>query len=102
MVDEVPSYKCLLTLGGGAGGAAKMTTLLFTIDFVKERTGVSKMSDKETKLMFDQENTTTPEEILLTKMDQALIKKVTPANPFCDQYEQFEDEVDRIMLNDKE
>ena len=83
-VDGLPTYNCQLTLGGGAGGAAKMTTLLYVMDFIKERTGISKMPDSETKLFFDSENITTPEEILLTKMDQALIKKTVPANPFTD------------------
>ena len=47
-VEELPGYACVLTLGKGAGGAAKMTALLYAVDFVKERTGISKMSNPST------------------------------------------------------
>ena len=53
-----------------------MTVLLFIIDFVKERVGISKMDNPETSLNFDVENPTTPEEILKTKMEEALIKRI--------------------------
>ena len=101
-VEELPKYACVLTLGKGAGGAAKMTVLLFTIDFVKERTGIAKMGDPAVQLHFDSENITTPEEVLLTKMDSLLIKRAGAVNPFTDKYEALDDVVDRIALNDKE
>lgn len=93
-MEELPKYACVLTLGKGAGGAAKMTVLLFTIDFVKERTGISKMNDPAIQLHFDSENITTPEEILLTKMESLLIKRTGEANPFTDKYEFLDDVVD--------
>ena len=105
-VEELPKYACQLKLGKGAGGAAKMTVLLFTIDFVKERTGISKMAEQGIKLHFDAldapENITTPEEILLTRMESLLIKRVVASNPFTDKYEPLLDVVDMIQLNDKE
>ena len=52
-----------------------MTTLLFSIDFVKERTGISDMENKETSLHFDEENITTTEEILNTKMESFIVKR---------------------------
>ena len=79
-----------------------MTTLLFVIDFIKERTGITKMSDSATKLYFDNENITTPEEILLTKMESALIVRSGNFNPFTDKFEAVDGETDRITLNDKE
>jgi len=48
---------------------------MFALDFVRERTGVSKMENSETILHFDEENLTTPEEILKTKMEELLIKR---------------------------
>jgi hypothetical protein len=101
-MEELPTYKCVLTLGAGAGGAAKMTVLLFVIDFVHERTGISKMSGPGLSLHFDSENITTPEEILLTKMDSLLLKRSGTPNAFADKYEALDDVVDRIALNDKE
>ena len=44
-----------------------MTTLLFTIDFMKQATGLKE--NQEISLHFDDDNITTFEEILLTKMD---------------------------------
>ena len=41
-----------------------MTALLFSIDFVKDHVGISKMENKELSLHFDEDNITTPEEIL--------------------------------------
>ena len=101
-VEELPKYACVLTLGAGAGGAARMTVLLFVIDFVQERTGISNMAEPGVQLHFDSENITTPEEILLTKMESLLIKRAGAANPFTDKYEPLDDVVDRIALNDKE
>ena len=46
-----------------------MTVLLFAIDFVRERTGVAKLENKELSMHFDEDNITTPEEILMTKME---------------------------------
>ena len=48
---------------------------MFAIDFVKERSGVSRMENKETILHFDEDNLTTPEEVLRTKMEELLIKR---------------------------
>ena len=66
---ECPNYSCSLKLSSGAGGTAKMTTLLFTIDLIKERTGIAKLENKELSWHFDDDNITTPEEILMTKME---------------------------------
>jgi len=63
-VENVPNYQCQLRLSGRASGSARMTVLLFIIDLVKERVGISKMDNKETSINFDEENLTTPEEIL--------------------------------------
>jgi hypothetical protein len=41
-----------------------MTALLYSIDFVKVHVGISKMENTEISLNFDQDNITTPEEIL--------------------------------------
>ena len=79
-----------------------MTVLLFIIDFVKERVGISKMDNPETTLNFDAENPTTPEEILKTKMEEALIKRTGPTNPFNDHLEVGLADHDEIYLNDKE
>ena len=66
-----------------------MTTLLFTIDLIKERVGISKMTNTETQVFFDEENMSTPEEILNTKMEEVLIRRVGDENPFTDVYEQL-------------
>ena len=78
-----------------------MTTLLFTIDLIKERVGISKMTNTETQVFFDEENMSTPEEILNTKMEEVLIRRVGDENPFTDVYEQLQ-ETDQIILNNKE
>jgi len=65
-VENVPNYQCVLRLSKKASGSARMTVLLFVIDLVKERTGISKMDNKETSINFDEENLTTHEEILQT------------------------------------
>lgn len=101
-VEELPGYACVLRLGKGAGGAAKMTALLFVVDFVKERTGISRMGDPSIQLHFDSENITTLEEVLLTKMEQLLIKRSGVEDPIADRYEDVDGVVDRIALNDKE
>jgi len=41
-----------------------MTALLYSIDFVKDHVGISKMENTEISLHFDKDNITTPEEIL--------------------------------------
>ena len=80
-----------------------MTVLLFAIDFVRERTGVAKLENKELSMHFDEDNITTPEEILMTKMEQLLLKRAGPTNPFNDKVEFFEQpETDQIYLNEKE
>jgi hypothetical protein len=47
-VDNVPEYSCVLRLSEKSSASAKMTTLLFVIDLIKERVGISKMDNKET------------------------------------------------------
>ena len=47
-VEKVPEYSCILRLGENTSGITKMTTLLFTIDLIKERVGIAKMPNKET------------------------------------------------------
>ena len=66
---ESPNYECRLTLSDRASGAAKMTVLLFAMDLVKERTGINKLSNPELSMHFDEDNITTPEELLMTKME---------------------------------
>ena len=78
-----------------------MTSLLFAIDFVKERTGISKMENKEVSLHFDEENITTCEEILNTKMEEFLLKRKGETNPFTDQLDKELSESDEIYLNEK-
>jgi hypothetical protein len=78
-----------------------MTVLLFAIDFVKERTGVAAMTNPETELWFDDENPTTFEEALKTKMEELLIKRKGETNPFLDVLETSLAEDDSIYLNDK-
>ena len=46
-----------------------MTALLYSIDFVKEKVGISKMENNKTSIIFDDENLTTCEEILQTQME---------------------------------
>ena len=75
-----------------------MTTLLFAFDFVKERVGISKLQNTEISIHFDEENLTTPEEILQTKMEEVIIKAKGSG-------EQFDTELadnDNIYLNNKE
>ena len=74
---------------------------MFAIDFVKERTGIMAMENKETILHFDEENLTTPEEILKTKMEELLIKRTGQSNPFLDVLEAGLEDKDQIYLNDK-
>lgn len=61
-----------------------MTVLLFAIDFIKERSNISNMENKEITTNFDEENLTTLEEILQTKMEQVLIRRLGSGNPFLD------------------
>lgn len=88
-VENVPEYSCILRLQEHTSGPSKMTTLLFTIDLIKERVGISKMVNQETQVFFDEENMSTPEEILNTKMEEVLIRRVGEENPFTDVYEQL-------------
>ena len=60
------------------------------------------MENPETVLHFDAENPTTPEEILKTKMEEALIKRTGVQNPFNDHLESALADKDEIYLNDKE
>ena len=101
-VKEVPNYELSLKLSKCAGGAAKMTVLLFAIDYAKERTGISDLVDNEMTLNFDDENLTTAEEILQTKMESVLLKRKGKDNPFTDNYDRNFSEKDVIYLNDKE
>ena len=89
-LQESPNYRCLLKLSSKAGGSAKMTVLLFAIDFVAERTGISKLENKELSMHFDEDNITTPEEILMTGMEQLLLKRQGTVNPFTDHVILFE------------
>ena len=79
-----------------------MTVLLFVLDLVKERTGISKMDNKETSINFDEENLTTHEEILQTQMEDVLIRRIGPENPFNDKLEAGLEDKDVVYLNDKE
>jgi hypothetical protein len=65
----LPKYEFFLKLSNKASGTSKMTTLLFAIDFFKEIIGITKMENQEISLHFDEDNVTTLEEILMTKMD---------------------------------
>lgn len=78
-----------------------MTSLLFAIDFFKQRSGIANMENQELSLHFDDDNITTLEEILMTKMDSLLLKRVGITNPFNDKFEVL-DTRDDIYLNDKE
>ena len=78
-----------------------LTTLLFTIDLIKERVGISKMENKEVAWFFDEENPTTPEEVINTKMEELLIKRKGEVNPFLDHIESGLNEHDQLYLNKK-
>ena len=101
-VENVPNYQCQLRLSSKTSGSAQMTVLLFIIDLVKERVGISKMENKETSINFDEENLTTPEEILQTKMEEVLVRRIGPENPFNDHLERTLEDTDKVYLNDKE
>ena len=101
-MEGVPNYACTLRLSNVASGSARMTTLLFVFDLVKERVGISKMENKEVSINFDEENLTTPEEILQTRMEEVLLRRVGDINPFSDHLEAALDEKDVVYLNDKE
>ena len=100
-MECVDKYSLMLKLSQKAPGSAQMTSLLFAIDFVKERTGISKMENKEVSLHFDEENITTCEEILNTKMEEFLLKRKGETNPFTDQLDKELSESDEIYLNEK-
>ncbi len=63
-----------------------MTALLYSIDFVKVHVGISKMENTEISLNFDQDNITTPEEILDSGIEQLLIVRKGDTNPFIDRW----------------
>ena len=100
--QNIPKYAVHLRLSGKAGIAAKMTTLMFCVDFVKERVGVTKLENKETQICFDDDNITTYEEVIQTKMEDILIKRTGPQNPFMDELATDLEGDDMIFLNDKE
>ena len=100
-MEFVPDYKCHLRISEKVPPTEQMTALLFAVDFVKERTGVLKMTNPETHLFYDSDNPTTPEEILKTKMDELLIKRKGETNPFLDNLDNTLSEEDTIYLNDK-
>ena len=79
-----------------------MTVLLFAFDFIKERVGISKCENSEISIHFDEENLTTAEEILQARVEEVLIKRSGPANPFNDRLDLTLAEHDVIYLNDKE
>ena len=100
-MEFVENYKCILKLSSHSPGNAQMTALLFAIDFVKDRVGIMNMENKEVSLHFDEENITTPEEILNTKMDCLLIKRKGDINPFLDVLDNNLADEDQIYLNEK-
>ena len=101
-VEGVPSYFCKLKFDRRSSGPAQMTVLLFVIDLIKERVGITKMENKETSVNFDEENLTTFEEILQTKMEEVLIRRAGTTNPFNDVLDAALDETDVIYLNHKD
>lgn len=98
----MPGYELHLRLSNNASGSAKMTVLLFVIDLMKGRTGISDMQNNETQLNFDEDNMTNAEEILQTKMEEVLIKRAGVTNPFGDNLHAGLADKDAIYLNDKE
>ena len=60
------------------------------------------MENSQIILHFDEDNLTTAEEILKTRMEEALIKRDGPPNPFNDHLETGLADQDQIYLNDKE
>jgi hypothetical protein len=102
VVDKVPGYQCSLKLSDKAGGAAKMTTLLYVVDLMMERTGIKAMANNKTQLYFDEEHMTTPDEVLKTLMDKVIIKRQGEENPFTDILAAHIEDHEMIYLNDKE
>ena len=96
---DVPDYSLHVRLGEGASVAAKMTVLMFCVDFVKEKVGVMKMDNKETDLWFDDDNRTTYEEVLSAKIEEILIKRKGEENPFTDNLMRDLKGEDMIYLN---
>lgn len=76
-----------------------MTLLMYTIDFVKEQVGLSQTS--EVDLFFDEDNPTTLEEVLNTKMEEMLLKKKGELNPFLEAFDTNLVDTDQIYLNKK-
>ena len=101
-VENVPKYIMKLKFDRRSTPSAQMTVLLFVIDLIKERVGITKMENKETSVNFDEENLTTMEEILQTRMEEVLIRRVGETNPFGDNLEAYLDETDVIYLNHKD
>ena len=102
-MQGVDNYHLELKLANDTSGSAKMTVLLFAVDFVKEITGVAKCENSETSLHFDDDNVTTLEEILMTRMEQLLIKREGATNPFSDNIVKLaEPHHDTVYLNPKE
>ena len=79
-----------------------MTTLLFVVDLMKEHTGIAAMENSETQLNFDEEQMTTPDEIIQTQMESAIIKRTGQSNPFSDVLAAHLEKHEMIYLNNKE
>ena len=97
-VAGVNNYTLNLKLGARSRDPAKMTTLLFAFDFLKQRVGISKLANPECTIHFDDENLTTPEEILQTRMEEVLVKPKGSGEEF--EAELADDDI--VYLNDKE
>ena len=97
-VSGVPNYSLMLKLANQAAPAAHMTTLLFAFDFLKERVGITKLENTEISIHFDEENLTTAEEILQTKMEEVIIKPKGSGDEFDSELA----DADHIYLNNKE
>lgn len=98
-MHTVPNYKCLLKLSDQAPPADHMTLLMHAIDFVKEQVGLAQTS--EVDLFFDEDNPTTLDEVLNTKMEELLIKKKGELNPFLENIDTTLSDTDQIYLNKK-
>ncbi len=85
--EGVADYSCHAKLDKATSIFAKVTTLLWIVDMIKEKVGVAHMENKETQIFFDEDNLTSEEETIQTKMDFVLIKRQGPVNPFLDQLE---------------
>ena len=99
---DIPGYECHVKLDSNASTFAKITTLYFIVDYIKKKAGVDELENKEVQICFDQENITTYEEILQTRMESVLIKQKGPSNPFVDHLNFSLEETEMIYLNNKE